>query len=128
MGQARKRVRQAVHDEAGGQQIGIEGLAIEAYEELPSFDPFSEVQKRCPFLGVIPGEELLRDEAVSLEPAQADEKGHRSRAAREPGRFRVEKERPAVIQRSQGRIVRQNGEPSHIEWREIPDAPLSVPV
>jgi uncharacterized protein (UPF0548 family) len=33
VGQGRQRVRQAVHDEPGGQEVRVEGLAVEADEE-----------------------------------------------------------------------------------------------
>ncbi len=81
-----------------------------------------QVEERRPLLGVIPGEELPRDEAIPLEPAQADEEGDRPRPSGEPGRLRVEEKGLTVIQCLEERVVRQDGEASHVERRDVSDA------
>ena len=105
-----------------GEEIGVERLAVEAHEEPLSPEQFPEGEERRPLLGVIPGEELPRDEGIPLEPPQADEEGHRPRPPGEPRRFRVEEEGLAVIQPPQDRVVRQDGQPAHVEGRQVPDA------
>ena len=126
MGKAGKGIGEAVHDEAGRKEIGVERLAVEAHEEPFPPEQFPEGEERRPLLGVIPGEELPRDEGIPLEPPQADEEGHRPRPPGEPRRFRVEEEGLAVIQPPQDRVVAQDSQPAHVERAQVPDAVPSV--
>lgn len=122
MGKASEGIGHAVHDKAGSKEIGVECFAVEAHEEPFSLEQFTKAEKRRPLFTVIPGKELPRDECIPLEPAQADEKGHRPRPSGKPCRFRIEEERVAVIQSAQGWVVAQDGQPVHVEGRQIPNA------
>lgn len=84
------------------------------------------MEERGPLLGIVPGEELLGHEGIPLEPAEADEKGHRAGTSGEPGRLRVEEEGLAVIESLQVRVIRQDGDPPHVEGGEVPDAEPAV--
>lgn len=126
MGKASKGIGHAVHDKAGSKEIDVECLAVEAHEEASPFEQFPKAEKSRPLFTVIPGEELPRDECIPLKPAQADEKGNRPRPSGKPCRFRIEEECIAVIQSTQGWIVAQDGQPVHVEGRQIPDTEPAV--
>ena len=126
MGQSGKGIGHTVHDEAGGEKIGVEGLAVEADEEPFPADEVVEVAERRPFFAVITREELAGDEGVPLEPARADEEGHRPGPSRKAGGFGIEEEGSSIIQPAKGRIIAQDGHPLHVEGRQVPDAETAV--
>jgi hypothetical protein len=110
VGKAFQGVRESVHDEPGGQEVEVEGLAVEGDEGLPRRRQLRQVGQGGPLFRVVPEEELLEDEAASLEPAQADQESHGPSSPARPVVSCRETEVPDV----------QGGQVSHIPRKRRP--------
>jgi hypothetical protein len=73
VGEAGEGICEAVHNKPGREEIHIEGLAVEADEKTLIPEEFLQIGQRGPFLGIIPGKDLLRNEGAAFEPPQAEE-------------------------------------------------------
>jgi len=78
---AGERVRQAVEDVAGGEEVDVEGTTVEGDEEALARGHFLEEGEHSAFFRIVACEELAGDEGIAFEPAQADEEREGAGAA-----------------------------------------------